>query len=226
MCIPTSQWHQRWHDIAIKHFPGSFSSDFAALLVTASMDCQVDKAEARPRSTRIDEKVASAKEMIETTEILKGMKDVMNDMLARVQQDRSSHGRTQRKQIRLSLDAIDKMAPTVAKNADSIAPVRNLKYACSREARKEKQKAKMLQDISNSVGRGQQKKNELSSVQKLEKLVYRDRKLNPIRLQSKRKCHTNGHSSTGDKSKKKCQNILSCFAPTAEYWYLQSTRNA
>jgi hypothetical protein len=208
MCIPTSQWHQRWHDITINHFPGSFSSDFAALLVTASMDCQVDKAEARPRSTRIDEKVASAKEMIETTEILKGMKDVMNDMLARVQQDRSSHGRTQRKQIRLSLDAIDKMAPTVAKNADSIAPVCNLKYACSREARKEKQKAKMLQDISNSVGRGQQKKNELSSVQKLEKLVYRDRKLNPIRLQSKRKCHTNGHSLTGDKSKKNAK--ISC----------------
>jgi hypothetical protein len=172
------------------------------------MDCQVDKAEARPRSTRIDEKVARAKEMIETTEILKGMKDVMNDMLARVERDRSSHGRTQRKQIRLSLDAIDKMAPTVAKNADSIAPVRYLKYACSREARKEKLKEKMLQDISNSVGRGQQNKRESSSLQNLEKLVHGDRKLNPIRLQSKKKLKTNGSASTGDKSTN--QKKISC----------------
>jgi hypothetical protein len=143
----------------------------------------------------VDEKVTIAKELIETTEKLKRIKDVMNDMLTGVQNDRSSHGRTQKVQIRLSLEAIDQITPTVASNADAIAPVRNLKYACSREARKEKLKAKMLQDISNSVGRGARtNKLESLALQKLEKVVSQDRKLNPIRLLSKKKRQSNGHS--------------------------------
>jgi hypothetical protein len=87
----------------------------------------------------------------------------------------------------LSVEAIEQITPTVASNADAIAPVRNLKYACSHQARKEKLKAKMLQDISNSVGRGA-RTNKLKSLalQKLEKVVSQDRKLNPIRLEAHR----------------------------------------
>jgi hypothetical protein len=151
------------------------------------MDCQVDQTEARPRSTRVDDKVAKAKQMIETTEKLHKMKDLMNDMLKGVQHDRSIHGRTQKMQIRLSLETIDQITPVTAQNADAIAPIRNLKYACSRQARKEKQKAKMLQDISNSVGRPSQRQQGSLAFQKLEEVVRRDRKLNPIRVQSKKK---------------------------------------
>jgi hypothetical protein len=158
------------------------------------MDDPVEQPVARPRATRVDEKVAIAKQLIETNEKLKMVKGVMNEMLEKVQHDRSCHGRIQKVQIRLSLEAINQITPTIANNADAIAPIQNISYACSRQARKEKQQAKMLQDISNSVGRGEHFSFESSATQKLEKVVKGDRKMNPIRLLSK--CKYKGDSNS------------------------------
>jgi hypothetical protein len=67
------------------------------VIVTATMDG--DKTVARPRATQVDENVAMAKQMIQTTEKLKKVKDVMSEMLEGIQHDRSSHNHTQKVQI-------------------------------------------------------------------------------------------------------------------------------
>jgi hypothetical protein len=61
----------------------------------------------------------------------------------------------------LSDEAIDQISLREAINADAIEPICNLQFVCSCWARKEKQKAKMLYDLSNYVGRGLQKKCKL-----------------------------------------------------------------
>jgi hypothetical protein len=80
--------------------------------------------------------------MIEAVDKLKKVKDVMNELLDGL--NPSSHGRTLKKQIRLSLDAINQITPGMAQNADAIVPISNVLYACRRQARKEKQETKML----------------------------------------------------------------------------------
>jgi DNA primase catalytic subunit len=165
----------------------------------------VDQTAPRERATRVDEKVERAKQMIQTAEKLKKVKDVWNEMLEVIQHDRSRHGRAQKAQIRLSLDALYQITPMVAQNADSIAPIRNIQYACSRQARKEKQEAKMLRDISNSLGRGLGEPKTSSAFQNLEKAVHGDQKLNPIRKPCSNKRYGNSFilkkQSTAEKNR-------------------------
>lgn len=131
----------------------------------------------RPPSTRVDEKIAKTMEIIQSSDAYNAVSDAMDKVLDDLQRDNSSQARSHKVMLRLSLEILNKVTPTIATNAEAIAPIRNMKYACSRQRRQEKQEKKMLEDISNSLGRGARKtSSESSLIQKLESIAHGPKK--------------------------------------------------